>query len=106
MTEQMYKSLPEQFELREVRYEISEPGRKQSPFVVVTNMLERSGERGVSAQKIAELYSFRWNVELDIRSIKTHLNMDFMRCKSPPMVDLSVHPIELGPHMLFQLESR
>jgi hypothetical protein len=35
---------------------------------------------------MAELYGFRWNVELDIRSIKTHLKMAFMRCKSPPMV--------------------
>jgi hypothetical protein len=25
--------------------------------------------------------------ELDIRNIKTHLNMDLMRCKSPPMVN-------------------
>ena len=83
----MHRSLPEQLELREMRYVISEPGRKQSPFVVVTNMLERSGEESVSAQEIAELYGYRWNVELDIRNIKTHLNMDFMRCKSPPMVN-------------------
>ena len=65
---------------------ISEPRRKQSPLVVVTNMLERSGDEGVSAEDMAELYGIRWNVELDIRSIKTHLNLDFMRCKSPPMV--------------------
>jgi len=49
-------------------------------------MLARSGDEGVSAEDMAELYGFRWNVELDIRSIKTKPNMDFMRCKSPPMV--------------------
>ena len=87
MTKEMYSSLPEQLELREVRYMISEPGRKQSPFVVVTTMLDRSGKNGVSSEEISELYGFRWNVELDIRSIKTHLNIDFMRCKSPPMVN-------------------
>jgi len=87
MTDQMHRSLPEQLEFREVRYVVSEPGRKQSPFVVVTDMLEQSGDQGASANEIAELYSFRWNVELDIRNIKTHLNMDFMRCKSPPMVN-------------------
>jgi hypothetical protein len=87
MTDQMYRSLPEQLEFREVRYVVSEPGRKQSPFVVVTDMLEQSGDQGASANEIAELYSFRWNVELDIRNIKTHLNMDLMRCKSPPMVN-------------------
>jgi hypothetical protein len=87
MTDQMHRSLPEQLEFREVKYVVSEPGRKQSPFVVVTDMLEQSGEQGASANEIAELYSFRWNVELDIRNIKTHLNMDLMRCKSPPMVN-------------------
>ena len=52
MTKQMHRSLPEQLELREMRYVISAPGRKQSPFVVVTNMLERSGEEGVSAPEV------------------------------------------------------
>jgi IS4 transposase len=74
MTKQMHTSFPEQLELREVRYVISEPGRKHSPFVVVTNLLERFGEQGVSAKEIPEIYGYRWNVELNIRSIKTHLN--------------------------------
>lgn len=29
-------------------------------------MLDKKGEQGVSADDIAELYGFRWNVELDI----------------------------------------
>lgn len=87
MTKEIYRSLPEQLELREVQYVISEPGRKQSPFVVVTTMLDRSGDDGVSSEEISELYGFRWNVELEIRSIKTHLNIDFMRCKSLPMAN-------------------
>lgn len=37
-------------------------------------------------QEIAELYGFRWNSELDIRSIKTSLHLDHVRCKSPEMV--------------------
>ncbi len=34
-------------------------------------------------EKIAELYGFRWNSELDIRSIKESLNLGHVRCKSP-----------------------
>jgi putative transposase len=32
------------------------------------------------------LYGFRWNSELDIRSIKQSLHLDHARCKSPEMV--------------------
>jgi len=86
MTKEEYKSLPEQIVLREIKYVISEPGRRQTPFVVVSTMVEPTGEEGVSTDEIAELYGFRWNVELDIRSIKSHLNLGFMRCKSPEMI--------------------
>lgn len=37
-------------------------------------------------QEIADLYGFRWSSELDIRSIKTSLHLDHVRCKSPEMV--------------------
>jgi hypothetical protein len=37
-------------------------------------------------QDIAQLYGFRWNSELDIRSIKQSLALDHVRCKSPEMV--------------------
>jgi hypothetical protein len=60
-----------------MRYGISEPGRKQRPFVVVTNMLERSGQEGVSDQEIAELYGYRWNVELDISQHQDELKHGF-----------------------------
>jgi len=86
MKTEEYRSLPKQIVLREIKYVVSEPGRKQKPFVVVSNMVEPSGKDEVSADEIAELYGFRWNVELDIRSIKSHLNMGFMRCKSPEMI--------------------
>ena len=37
-------------------------------------------------EEIAELYGFRWNVELDIRAIKQTLGLDHVRCKTPEMV--------------------
>ena len=32
------------------------------------------------------MYGFRWNTELDIRSLKSTLNLDHLRCKTPAMV--------------------
>ena len=86
MSKKMYESTPETIELREVRYVITQPGRKQQPFVIVTTMTEVSGETAVTKDELADLFGFRWNVELDIRSIKTHLNLNHLRCKTPEMV--------------------
>jgi hypothetical protein len=72
--------------LRELRYTVEAPGRKSGPFVIVTTLLEHKGDRGVSYEEISDLFSFRWNAELDIRSIKTFMNLNFVRCLSPEMV--------------------
>ena len=35
---------------------------------------------------LKELYRCRWNIELDLRNIKTTLGMDMLSCKTPDMV--------------------
>jgi putative transposase len=74
------------FELREIRYVITKPGRKQDPFVIATTKIDVDGEDAVLPEELAELFGFRWNAELDIRSIKTHMNLNHLRCKRPEMV--------------------
>jgi len=48
-------------------------------------------------KELAGLYSQRWSVELDLRSIKTHMKMDMLRCKTPGRVQKksAVHVISL-----------
>ena len=41
-------------------------------------------------QELAELYVERWKIELDLRSIKTHMGMEMLRCKSPNMVEKEI----------------
>jgi putative transposase len=86
MSEELYDSMPSSIELREIRYVITKRGRKQDPFVIVTTMTEIEGDDSVQSEDLAELFRFRWNAELDIRSIKTHLNLNHLRCKNPEMV--------------------
>ncbi len=49
--------------------------------------------RDVSKKELLTLYLARWQVELDLRSIKTVMQMDVLRCKSPEMVrkEIAVH---------------
>ena len=100
MSKEEYELLPDEILLREIRYRIDEPGRKQEAFIVATTRIEIEGETGVTRDGIAELYGYRWNIELDIRSIKTFMNLGHVRCKTP---EISKHsclaPIDL-PHLL------
>ena len=86
MSREVYETIPETLTLREIRYTVTEKGRKHQPFVIVTTLYDSEGEQQTSYKEIAQLFGFRWNVELDLRSIKTHLNLNHLRCKSPEMV--------------------
>ena len=42
--------------------------------------------RTVSKQDLLQLYRWRWQIELDFRSIKSVMQMDILRCQTPAMV--------------------
>jgi len=83
MDEATYASLPETLELRELRYDVREPGFRARRITVVTTLTDANL---YPAEELAELYGQRWNIELDIRALKQTLGAEHMRCKSPAMV--------------------
>jgi hypothetical protein len=83
MSEEVYAQIPQTMTLREIRFQVTVPGRRTKTLVVVTSLLD---PKQYPKQAIAELYGYRWNVELDIRDIKRTLGLDHLRCKSPAMV--------------------
>ena len=83
MDEETYATIPETITLREIRFQVTRPGRRARSMTVVTTLVDPDE---CSAEEIAELYGYRWNSELDIRSIKQSLGLDHARCKSPEMV--------------------
>ena len=40
----------------------------------------------INGEQIGNLFKQRWNVEVDIRTIKSTMQMDILRCKTPDMV--------------------
>jgi hypothetical protein len=62
---------------------VTVPGRRTETITIVTTLTD---PRKYSREDLAELYGFRWNVELDIRQIKQTLHLDHVRCKTPEMV--------------------
>lgn len=83
MDEATYATIPETLSLRMTRFQIIVPGRRTRTITIVTTLVD---PHEYPAQAIAELYGYRWNVELDIRQIKQTLNLDHLRCKTPAMV--------------------
>jgi putative transposase len=83
MDEETYAQIPETLVLREIRYNVVERGRRTKSVDVITTLLDANE---YTKQDIADLYGFRWNSELDLRSIKDSLNLGHVRCKSPEMV--------------------
>ena len=83
MDEATYDAIPETLTLREIRFCVAVPGRRVQVLTVVTTLVDAET---YTREDIAELYGFRWNSELDIRSIKQSLNLSHVRCKSPEMV--------------------
>ena len=83
MDEKTYAAMPETLTMREVRAN----GR-----TLVTSLTDA---RAVTKPELAGLYAMRWQVELDLRSIKSVMQMDILRCKTPAMIEK-----EIAAHVL------
>ena len=92
MDEATYALMPDEIWVRELRYRIAQPGYRVHEIVLVTTLLDPVV---YTKEDLADLYLKRWNVELDLRSIKIVMQMDVLRCKSPNMVEK-----EIWVHML------
>jgi putative transposase len=97
MDETTYAQIPERLELREIRYNIVVPGRRTKTIDLITSLTDTAE---YTKEEIAELYGFRWNSELDIRSIKEPLNLGHVRCKSPEMVRRELWTTLLGYNLI------
>jgi Transposase DDE domain len=87
MDEATYEKIPDEMEVRELRFRVQVPGYRVRTIVLVTTLLDSSI---YTKEELAELYLQRWHIELDLRSIKVVMQMDVLRCKSPDMVEKEV----------------
>jgi hypothetical protein len=80
---QTYKSLPEHITIRESRIRVAQPGFRTKFIVVVTTLLD---PQQTTKEDLATLYRARWNNELDLRTIKSTMQMHHLQCKTPELV--------------------
>lgn len=83
MDQETYDRLPHHLEVREVLVNVDVAGFRAESLVVVTSLLD---SEAYSRDDLATLYRRRWVVELHIRDIKSAMQLDVLRCKTPAMV--------------------
>lgn len=83
MSDEQYSIYPEEVEVREF---------KVNGNVYVTTFLN---PKKYHKKELARIYERRWDVEINLKSIKAIMNMDFLSCKTPEMVRK-----EIGTHFL------
>jgi len=76
-------AMPRLITVREARVRINQPGFRTRTMVIVTTLLDPSE---YSKEDLADLYRARWNNVLDLRSIKSVMQMECLRCKTPELV--------------------
>jgi hypothetical protein len=86
MTGQRYREYPESLTMRQVSVDARGSNNRAERFKVVTTILDTS----IDGSQIGELYEKRWSGEIDIRSIKSTMKMDILRCKTPDMVEKEI----------------
>ena len=80
MTAEQYAQLPATITVRELRYTVTQCGSRTRTVILVTTLLDP----GIyPKEKPAGLYQSRWQIETNLKYLKTTMGMDVLRCKSP-----------------------
>jgi hypothetical protein len=80
---ELYAKLPETMLLREIRFTLHIKGFRTQVVTLVTTLLDH---HIYTKESLAELYGLRWQVEIDLRHLKTTMQMEHIQSKSPEMV--------------------
>ncbi len=82
MTGEQYRTYPESILMRQVSVDARGQGNRAEQFKVATTILDAAIDGG----QIGGLFERRWDGEVDIRSVKSTMKMDVLRCQTPEMV--------------------
>jgi hypothetical protein len=86
MKGEQYRTYPKTLLMRQVSVDARGAGNRVTQFKVITTVLDPA----VGGGQVGELYRRRWDGEVDIRSIKSAMKMDVLRCKTPEMVEKEI----------------
>ena len=84
LSPQEFDALPESLEVREVHFRVHTPGFRPIEIILVTTL---NDPKAYPKAKLADLYQIRWQAaEVNLKHLKTTLNMEMIPAKTPEMV--------------------
>lgn len=88
LSKDIYDQVPETLTLREMKCAIERKGFRTQTITLVTSLLDPVQ---YPKKELECLFGLRWQVELDLRHLKTTMNMEFLKAESPQMVRKEVY---------------
>ncbi len=90
MSRAEYEAMPAQLTVREFRVRVRDRTKRVRDLVIVTTLADGAS---YPAAELGRLFRQRWHAELDLRALKTQMQMEMLRTKSPVMVrkEVAVH---------------
>ena len=89
--------LPETMVVREVTFQVTQPGFRTQSVTLVTTLLDA---KTYPAWALAKLYLKRWRMELWLRDIKITMDMDMLRTKTPARVRAELAMFLVGYNLI------
>jgi hypothetical protein len=83
MDKETYAAYADEIVVRETEVVLENKEYRTEPLVLVSTFLD---PKHTTKQDIVDLYDRRWLIELDLRAIKSNMQMDVLRGKTPDMV--------------------
>jgi hypothetical protein len=83
MTRAEYDTMPRELKIRELRIRVRDRTKRVREMVIATTL---SDPEIYSGDELRGLFRERWHAELDLRTLKTVMQMEMLRTQSPEMV--------------------
>jgi hypothetical protein len=83
MSRDEYDTMPRELKIRELRIRVRDRTKRVREMVIVTTLLDCELYTG---DELRGLFRERWHAELDLRALKTVMQMEMLRTKTPEMV--------------------
>ena len=100
MSPEEYRDYPAFIEIRELRIHVRQKGFRTREIVVHTSLLD---DMEYAKEEIAGLFRRRWQAELNLRSLKTVMQMEHLRCKKPHRVRNEVRAHMIAYNLIRQV---
>jgi hypothetical protein len=90
MSREVYDAMPTELTIREFRVRVQDKAKRARQLVIVTTLTDAAV---FPAKSLGDLFRQRWHAEIDLRTLKTQMQMEMLRTKSPEMVrkEIAVH---------------